>query len=140
MAKPREPRPRIRKIGEHLDTITVDLTAEQVEAQRAVVCDMRDRQDALEAKLDSIKAEYKGKQKELEEAERVARKLVSTRKRDVEVMIGEYLQEGLDGIQVVRRREDTMEQIGEPRAASAQERQESLPLSGPPDDGGFGSS
>lgn len=139
MAK-REPRPKTRKLFETLETITVDLTREQIGEQRALVCVLRDRQDALDEKLDSIKADFKGKAKELEEAERIARKLAATGKQDIEVIVEDWLEDGLDGIRVVRRRADTMEMVGEPRTATAAERQETLPLSGPPDDSGFGSS
>jgi ribosomal 50S subunit-associated protein YjgA (DUF615 family) len=139
MAK-REPRPKTRKLSETLETLTVDLTREQIGEQRALVCVLRDRMDALDEKLDSIKADFKGKAKELEEAERVSRRLASSGKQDIEVMIEDWLEDGLDGVRVVRRRADTMELVGEPRAATSAERQEALPLSGPPDDSGFGSS
>lgn len=138
MAK-REPPPKIRKLSETLETITIELTEAELDEQRRLVCDTRDRLDKLEEKLDAVKAEFKGKQKELEEIERAARRLVATRKQDIEVVVADYLEDGLDGVRVVRRREDTMERVGEPRAATAAERQEPLFSSGRPDDSGFGS-
>lgn len=138
MTRRSEPPAKICKLSQRLETITVSLSQEEIDAQRALVCDLRDKQDALEEKLESIKADFKGKSKELEQAERVARQLVSTRKQDLEVMIEEYLQDGLDGVMVQKIRADTGELIGAPRRASAAERQETLPLGGP-SDGGFGS-
>lgn len=134
-----EPRPHTRKLSERNETITVILTDDEVATQRQLACEIRDRIDAHEEKLKSIQAEHKGKQKEMEEQERAARRLASTRKRDVEMTVADYLEDGLDGIQVVRRRIDTMERLGDPRPATSAERQETLPLSGSPDEGGFGS-
>lgn len=129
-----EPTPKYRKLSSKLETITVPLSQEEIDAQRALVCELRDKQDELENKLETIKADFKGRAKELEQAEAVARRLVSTKKQDIEVMVEECLIDGHDGVMVQKFRADTGELIGAPRRATANEKQEVLPL-----DGGFGS-
>lgn len=131
----REPAPRIRKLSSKLETITVSLSSEEVDAQRVLVCEFRDKQDAIKNELATKVTELKAKAKELEQAEAVARRLVSTRKQDIEVMVEECLIDGHDGVMVQRVRADTGELVGQPRRATAAERQENLPMS----DGGFGS-
>lgn len=131
----REPAPRIRKLSSKLETITVSLSSEEVYAQRVLVCEFRDKQDAIKNELATKVTELKAKAKELEQAEAVARRLVSTRKQDIEVMVEECLIDGHDGVMVQRVRADTGELVGQPRRATAAERQENLPTS----DGGFGS-
>ena len=128
MTRSPEPSPHVRKLREYQDTITVTLTQEELEAQRARVCELRDRQNELDEKFKTIQAEHKARVKEIQEQERVARKLVSTKRADIEVTIAEWLQDGFDGIQVVRVRTDTGDMVGEPRKATAAERQEAIPL------------
>lgn len=136
MPRHSEPSPKIRKLAQKLETITVSLSQEEVDAQRALVCELRDKQDAIKNELATKVTEFKAKAKELEQAEAVARRLVSTKKQDIEVMVEECLLDGHDGVMVQRFRADTGELVGQPRRASAAECQEMLPgMSG---DSGFG--
>lgn len=126
---------KIRKLSSRIETITVDLTPDEINAQKSLVCELRDKQDALERELDAFKAGINGQVKKLKQAEVVARRAISTRKQEIEVMVEECLLDGHDGVMVQKFRADTGELVGQPRRASAAEAQESLPMS----DGGFGS-
>lgn len=131
----REPAPKLRKLSSKLETITVSLSTEEIDTARRTVCDLRDKQDALKNQLATVVTEFKAKAKELEQAEGVARRAISTGKQDVEVMVEEYLSDGHDGVTVVKIRADTGGVVGQSRRPTAAEAQEALPMS----DGGFGS-
>lgn len=137
MAKRQTPDPhaRVRKIAEWDENSSVTLTKDELDEQRAKVCTLRDKQDALDDELAGIKAQYKAKSGALEEEERVARRMVSTGKRDAEIHIEEFLTQSNE---VIRIRSDTQEMVATPRLATPRELQEELPLDGGDEDDGFG--
>lgn len=120
-----DPHTRIRMLGERDESITISLSDGEVADQRTRACDLRDQIDALEDKIKSVKVDFKAKQDDLEQQERVARRLASTRRAEVDVKIQEWLTRGNE---VVRVNASTGEQLGPPRTARAAELQESLPF------------
>lgn len=132
----KDPQSRIRMIGpERKESIVVKLTQIEIDDQRVLVCDLRDKQDALEEELKSVKADYKARQEGLEEKERVARRLASTARAETEVAIQDWLTQGNEIISI---RLDTGDVLRR-RTATARELQEELPLDGgpPPQDDAF---
>lgn len=126
-----DPHGRIRMIGERDESVTLSLTEPQISEYRKLACSLRDQIDQIEDQAKAASSSFKGRQKELEERERVARRIASTGRADVDVRIQEWLTRSNE---VVRVNADTGEQLGPPRTARASELQESLPFDGSSDD------
>lgn len=124
----------IRKLGEpRIETIVVDLTDAEVVELDARARQLRDRQDAIKKERAGAMATFKARSQEVADAEALLRQQASTRKRDVEIPVQDYLTPTNEVISV---RTDTHDQIGR-RTATATELQGDL-LQGDEDDG-FGS-
>lgn len=126
-----DPHGRVRMIGEREETVAVALTDSEVAEQDRVARDLRNRIDQLEDQAKTASADFKSKQKVLEEQERVARRKASTRRAEVDIRIQEWLTRGNE---VVRVNADTGEQLGPARTARAAELQEALPFDQSNDD------
>jgi hypothetical protein len=125
------PETPIRKLGEpRIETIVVDLTDAEVVDLDARARQLRDRQDAIKKELAGVKATFKARSQEVTDAEALLRQQASTRKRDVEIPVQDYLTPTNEVISV---RTDTHDQIGR-RTATATELQGDL-LQGDEDDG-----
>ncbi len=113
---------QLRKIGERIDTVTVDLVDHDVVELNAKACQLRDQQDALKLELAGVKQQYKARAQKLADAEQVARRDAARRKKDVEILIHEFI---TPTNEVVMIRMDTKEPIGR-RTATAEELQEDM--------------
>lgn len=113
-----------RKVGEmRSETISVTLTDEEVEAQLKRSHELRNQQDALAAERSNAMAEFTARKKRLAAAELDARHQVSTRKRDIEVIVQDYL---TPGNEVVTVRCDETSAIIARRTATAAELQDEM--------------
>jgi len=121
-----------RKLGDRQETITVELTEAEIEAERGKVCDLIGRKDNLLAAVKSIKADYKAKIDQVDERISAAWKAAGTGKRDDEITVEEWLTKDN---RVMRVRADTGELLGQ-RVARAEELQETL-FEGPKGDEEF---
>jgi hypothetical protein len=121
-----------RKISQAMEGIVVKLTPQEVEETRASVMDMLDQKKAIEFAKKSAMSEFKAKLQELEERLSKACTEASTGKRELDVIVEEYL---TSANEVVKIRADTGEPIGKPRTATVAELQEPIDMGGA--DSGF---
>lgn len=118
---------RLRKIGEpRIETIVVELTDTDVVELDAKARLLRDRQDALKKELVGVKADFKARGQVLSDAEALARQQASTRKRDAEISVQDYI---TPGNEVISLRMDTNEVFGR-RIATLDELQEGFESDG----------
>ena len=114
---------RIRKIGERRETLTVELTPDELDAAQKKVIELVTRKNNLEASLKSHSADYKARIKAVEQGIAETCHAAQTGKREIEIDIEEWLTASRE---VVRMRADTGEPLGR-RAARPDELQEELP-------------
>jgi hypothetical protein len=124
----------LRKVGDpRVETISVELTDVDVAEQQQQVCRFRELQAAVKEAKKKAMADYRARLQELESDEAAALRQVTTKHRDVDVTVQDYLSAANE---VVTMRVDTHDVIRR-RTATGEELQEELPID--PDDGGFGS-
>lgn len=122
-AAPRDPNERIRPIGEpRTENHVHKLTQIEIEDAKTTVMDLLGSKDDLEERLKTIKADFKAKLDEIEEKIYRGRREAMSGKRDMEIVVQEYL---TAANQVIRIQVDTGLQLGT-RTARASELQEQL--------------
>lgn len=112
----------VRKLGERRETITVELTPEEIQTEKTNVVDLHGRKQNLEAARKSLMSEYKAKIEIVEAAMDTSARAATTGKKALELDIEEYLTRSRE---VVRVRADTGDIIGR-RTARTEELQEAL--------------
>lgn len=124
MAKPKlvESAERIRKIGDRKETITVELTPEEIDAEQCGVMDMLGRRKNLDAARKSIASEYKAKIEAVDIAIDAGTVAATTGKRQIDVDVEEWL---TTARKVIRVRADNGDVLGS-RTARTDELQEAL--------------
>lgn len=135
---PQKPDPRLRKLGEpRIATIEAKLTESEIEAQRAQVCVIQDRQDALKRGKTAAMQKFKARAAELVAAQETALRQVATGKRDSEILVQDFITPSNEVVSV--RFDSDNNEVVERRTATAEELQEELFGGGDDDDaGGFG--
>ncbi len=117
------PHKTIRRVGDpRVETISVALDEAGVIEANARANQLRDQQDALKQELAGVKQEFKARGQRMIDAEIIARRSASTRRKDVEIALQEFL---TSGNEVILVRMDTHEVMGR-RIATAEELQEDL--------------
>lgn len=91
---------RVRKVGDRRESITVELTPEEVEAEKTNVVDLLGRKHNLEAARKSLASEYKAKIEAIDTAVDASCRAAQTRKRLVDADIELWLTNSREVISV----------------------------------------
>lgn len=118
----------VRKLGEREEDVIVTLSDREVQAERKAAIDMMMKIEELKEKkkknADEFSRNIKSFKADLEDTLEV----IDNGSREEKIVVEDWL---LSNNEVIRIRQDTREQVGPPRTATASELQEELPLSDP---------
>lgn len=120
---PRDPFELVRKLGEREESLDVRLTDVEMDDLHMQHLALTNQRDELEEKLSEVKANYKAQFEAIDLQVATTRRLLNTRRRTTTVKVEEWLNASNE---VVRKRADTGEQLGDARKARADELQEKL--------------
>lgn len=113
----------IRKLGDpRVEMITVELTDAEVSEAGKAANALRDQLDTIKREKADAVAKFKARTQAIQSSEEDARRQVSTRRRDIEIAVQDYLTPQNEAVTV---RSDTQDVINR-RTATAEDLQESL--------------
>lgn len=112
-----DPRRRVRKVGSRDETISVELTAAELDAGRKRIVQLMADEDQADDALAEVKAQYKARLQAIRSERSGLRRMDAAGKRSVDITVEEWLTANNE---VIRVRTDTQEQVGARNATSAE--------------------